>query len=336
MANSEVVRRVEQAVRAVLPPAADVRVSHDDSAGANVVVNGVPLEVRWVGEGSLRRAREILADAAHQPDIVVARRMSPGAREALARASIGWIDETGAAEVVLESLVISRGGLPDGVTEEKEPRWTRSVLAVAEALLCETIATVAATKAATGLSVGSCTNALRVLTDLGLLSAESERGRASGRRVDDSEQLLDAYAEAAASIEPRASLRVGVTWQDVVAGVANLGRSWDVHGVDWAATGAVAAAELAPYLTSISSARVYVDADAPVGLEGIAAAVGLRPIEGGRLTLLSFPTTTTRRLAAKTDSGLRVAPWPRVYADLRTTGVRGEEAAEHLRETVGR
>jgi asparagine synthase (glutamine-hydrolysing) len=28
--------------------------------------------------------------------------------------------------------------------------------------------------------------------------------------------------------------------------------------------------------------------------------------------------------------GLRVAPWPRVYADLRTLGVRGEEAAERL------
>ncbi|MGD0836257.1 MAG: hypothetical protein ABSB49_06400, partial [Polyangia bacterium] len=26
--------------------------------------------------------------------------------------------------------------------------------------------------------------------------------------------------------------------------------------------------------------------------------------------------------------------WPRVYADLRHTGVRGEEAAEHLREIV--
>lgn len=34
------------------------------------------------------------------------------------------------------------------------------------------------------------------------------------------------------------------------------------------------------------------------------------------------------------QAGLRVAPWPRVYADLRAVGVRGEEAVEHLREMV--
>ena len=62
-----------------------------------------------------------------------------------------------------------------------------------------------------------------------------------------------------------------------------------------------------------------------------AAAVNLRPIEGGRLTLRPFPTVAVRALASKVD-GLRVAPWPRVYVDLRRSGVRGEEAAEHLRE----
>jgi len=32
--------------------------------------------------------------------------------------------------------------------------------------------------------------------------------------------------------------------------------------------------------------------------------------------------------------GLVFAPWPRVYTDLRQTGVRGEEAAEHLKEVM--
>ncbi len=59
----------------------------------------------------------------------------------------------------------------------------------------------------------------------------------------------------------------------------------------------------------------------------------LRPIEGGRLTLRSFPTVAVRELAGEVG-GLRVAPWPHVYVDLRRSGVRGEEAAEHLREVV--
>ena len=59
----------------------------------------------------------------------------------------------------------------------------------------------------------------------------------------------------------------------------------------------------------------------------------LRPIAGGRLTLRPFPTVTVRRLASEIG-GLHVAPWPRVYADLRTFGVRREEAAEHLLEVI--
>lgn len=67
--------------------------------------------------------------------------------------------------------------------------------------------------------------------------------------------------------------------------------------------------------------------------EYAAAKADLSPIHGGRLVLRPFPTATPRRLAA-TLGGLRVAPWPCVYADLRAVGVRGEEAAERLREVV--
>ncbi len=33
--------------------------------------------------------------------------------------------------------------------------------------------------------------------------------------------------------------------------------------------------------------------------------------------------------------GLRVAPWPRLVAELRRSGVRGEEAAEHVEVSRG-
>ena len=90
---------------------------------------------------------------------------------------------------------------------------------------------------------------------------------------------------------------------------------------------------LAPCLATVTTGEVYVDRTTVAGIESAAARVGLRPIHGGRLTLRPFPTVTARRLAA-TRGGLRIALWPRVYADLRAVGVRGEEAAEHLREVV--
>src|SRR5687767_2578067 len=160
----EVDRRLADAIRAVLPPAANAKVPNDLSA--DLVVNGVSLDVRWAGEGWLGQVRPFLRRGRRRPDVVVARRMTPGAREALSKAGIGWVDETGAAEIAIGSIVVSRTGRPERPVQ-KQPGWTPAGLAVAEALLCGTRATVDSVQQATGLSTGSCTNALRVLTDLG-------------------------------------------------------------------------------------------------------------------------------------------------------------------------
>ena len=324
-------RRADDAVRAVLPRAAKVRVG-DVDAGVNIVVNGHPFLIKWIGDGRLADARRVVSTRRGRPDIAVARRMSPGARETLAGAGIGWVDETGAAEIAAGTIVISRPGRPSKPSGPPE-RWTPSVIAVAEALLCGTKATVAATEEATGLSNGSCTTALRVLTEFGLLEADAGRGRHSARRVADQDRLLDAYASAVEALPPSISLQIGVTWRDTIDGVMQSGAKWDKAKVAWATSGAVAATVVAPLLTTVNAADVYVDAETILGLEAAAASAGLRPIEGGRLTLRPFPSVTARRLATKVD-GLMVAPWPRVFADVRTIGVRGEEAAEHLREVM--
>lgn len=328
----DVTDRAVKAVLAVLPRSAKARVPKSQrDTGPDLIVGGQKLEIKWIGEGNLGDARRILANR-RRPDIVVARRLSPGAREALSEAGVGWVDETGAAEIAVGSIIVSRTGRPPKPAEQPR-RWTAAILAVAEALLCETKPTVAATAAATGLSAGSCTQALRFLTDLGLLEAPARRGRFSGRQVTDPDQFLEAYALAVERAPTSLSLQVGVTWRDPVVGSAETGREWNKAKLGWAATGAVAASVIAPYLTAVTTAEVYVDADNMALLEAAAAAVSLRPIEGGRLTLRPFPTVGVRELASTVD-GLRVAPWPRVYIDLRRSGVRGEEAAEHLREVI--
>jgi hypothetical protein len=313
----------------VLPRAAELRAG---AAAGQVVVSGVALEISWVGEGWLRDVRGVLARQ-RRPDVVAARRISPGAAAVLRDAGIGFVDETGAAEIAVGGIVVSRTGreLPG---PRPAARWTPAVLGVAEAILCGTRPTVAAVQEATGLSTGSCAQALRLLTDRGLLEAAARRGRGSGRSIADVDRLVDAYATAAATAaDDGASLKVGVSWRDPVAGVADLGHRWSAAGVDWAVTGLVAAAVLAPHLTSYAGAQVYIDTSSVAGLEAAAHQLELRPIEGGRLTLSQFPTPATARLVT-TVEGLRVAPWPRVYADLRPLGVRGEEAAEHLSEVM--
>lgn len=326
--------RVEQAIRAVLPAGTPVGLAVVDDELISVDVDGGSFTARWIGEGWLRDVRAALADAGRKPEVLVARRMSPGARSAADDAHVGWIDESGAAEIVLPGLVISRSGRRDPKVG-RPARWTPSVIGTAEALILGARPTVAEVAQRTGLSTGSATNALAALTTLGFLQSDAARGRSSAREIPDRGRLLDAYAEAAVSRTPSLSLRVGASGRDLIDELASLGQGWDAQGVAWAATGPAAASVLGPYLSEVTGLDVFVDAPTPATLDALAARSGLRPITGGRVLLRPFPTPVTRRLCG-TESGLRVAPWPRVYADLRVTGVRGEEVAEHLREIVER
>jgi hypothetical protein len=319
--------RAYQALVHVLPPS--VIVQQD---GERVVVNGVRLRLSWIGEGWLADARRMLGREVEEAQVAVARRMSPGAREALRAASVGWVDETGAVEITTDGIVVSKSGRPQDRTQRIRD-WTPSVLAVAEALLCGTNATVASTSEVTGLSSGSCTNALRFLEERGLLASDASRGRYSARRIADGDRFLESYAAAATEVETPPEVRVGLVWREPRSAVAKIGRKWDSMDVSWACTGAIATSVLAPHLTTFGSADVYVDVDTVAGLESTAVRIGLEPTEGGRLKLRPFPTVTARRLATE-EQGLRLAPWPRVYSDVRLVGVRGEEAAEHLRAVV--
>ncbi len=324
--------RGERTVRALLPPTAKVKVS-----GANrrhdFVVNGYPIEVKWIGPGHLGDARSALEKRPKRNVIFVARQMSPGARAALSEAGVSWADETGAAEIAVGAILVSRSGSPEKKTHDIK-HWTPAVIAVAEALLCGTKGTQAATQAATGLSAGSCANALRFLTDEDLLTSTAKRGPASARRISDSRRLLDAYAAEVNKRPIATKLQIGVTWQDTLEGIATLANRFEAKGVDWALTGGAAAALIAPFLSAVSQAAIYVDAESLAELQALAKSVSLRPIEGGRLTLMPFPSRAVQRLTRTEDSSIRVAPWPRVYADLLKEGVRGEEAAEHLYEIV--
>lgn len=319
-------------LRNVLPASVDVEIGDRQGRDVEVVIAGSTLRVRRLDRGWPRQVREALR-LVPRPDVLVAPTMSPGARAVAAEAGVGWADEMGAAEIVVGPIVVSRSGVP--AREAPGPsRWTAGVQAVVEALLIGTRATVSAVVDRTGLSAGTATKALKLLTSEGWLAADAERGRGSARRVVDADRLLDAYAEHVAAQRPGVQVQVGVVWRDPVTDAVRLGEAWTAEGTSWATTSALAAAVLAPAQTQVSPWEIYVAGTTAADLVAAARTVGLAPLEGGRLRLRPFPSPGTAALSTQVDGGLICVPWPRAYADLRTMGVRGEDVAETLRQEM--
>lgn len=318
--------------------------SYDDAAGLRSVsayttptVSGP--NFRWLPTGWPQQVAEALDDEP-RPEILVAPRMSPGARKMAHDAGVGWADESGAAEIYYHDpksrtlIAIQVPGTPS-LPLDTRLGWRPTSLAVCEALLAGAAApTVNSVVETTGISMGSAAEALKFLAKDGHLTSSAARGPGSAREIVDHDALLVAYAAAAERLRSPVSLRVGTLWRHPVADAIDFGKIMDSHSISWAATGALSASVLAPAQTEVSPMEIYVSGRTPSDLARAALAAGLRAIDGGRLLLRPFPTPAGDRLTNVDAHGFRSMLWPRAYADLRTAGVRGEEAAEHLREVM--
>jgi hypothetical protein len=315
-----------------MPPGYPIEVTGHLDRDICVSAAGRKLRLRWLPVGWPRQVREAL-DTRPRPDVIAAPRLSPGSRELARQEGVGWVDESGAAEITAGPLGISRSGSPP-VPLDAKLGWRPAALAVCEVLLTGCPATVSAVEHRTGLALSTAAESLKFLERDGFLSSETARGRHSGRHLTDPQALLDAYAAAAERLRPPTSLRVGVLWRDPVRDVIKAGQAWQAAGIRWAITSALSAAVLAPVLTQPVPMEVYATGRTPGDLRRVATAADLREIDGGRLLLRPFPTPANGAVTSQIKPGLISVLWPRAYADLRTAGVRGEDAAEHLREEM--
>lgn len=312
----------------------------------------------WIGEGFPRDVVDALnrrdwgSLAENQTLVLVARRMSIGARQRLRDQNISWADETGRAHVVARpNLYILRDASPGRGTGERardDLRWSESTGAVAETLLnglghtgsgspfspsvVEPPKLPNSTELAenAGWSNAQVGKVLQQFDAVGWTAKTgAERGTTARRILVDAGGMLSGWA-AWHRTRRLPSTGAHALVRDPRELLESLAAA---HRGPWAVTGWVALEELAPYATSTLSVSCYLDAsDYDEQLFDLMGELHLRPVtEGARITFLRAESHVIRQ-STPSGKGYLVASAVRVYGDLLRQGVRGEAAADHLRE----
>lgn len=115
--------RAVSALEGVLHTALRARSAEGPNRDLIVTLDNKDLRVRWLTVGWPQQVEAALHDKP-RPDVIAAPRMSPGARAVAMKAGIGWVDESGAADIVIRDS----SGTTIIIDTKGKPRcpWTRA------------------------------------------------------------------------------------------------------------------------------------------------------------------------------------------------------------------
>jgi hypothetical protein len=301
------------------------------------------LELRWVGRGWPADLNPLLTGIPSpwpRQLVLVAQRLSPGALEELAERDANWVDETGAARIETTSgLLVVRDA-----SEDARPgsaggfRWASSSEEISELLLAclrEGAFSAGQLGERSGWSHAQVTKVLRQFNARGWVEkVGGSRGVGSGWRVADPAALLDAWTLQLVDHQPERVLAHRVLRDPLQFARSDLARALN-QGMTWALTGWAGLEVAAPFVTTVPVLHVAVEAKALVDgrLREAMRVAKLREVtEGARVEFRALSPFVLS--LAMSQRGLRVVSAPRLYADLRALGGRGEEAASHVREEL--
>ncbi len=258
-----------------------------------------------------------------------------------------WVDEGGARIVTVQGLAV----VVDRPTETSRPReefaWTEARAAVAEILLDRAsrgaimpdggeLPTVTSLADDLRLSPASVSRALRGFDGEGwTVKSGPERGSSSVRSFTDPSSMLGAWARWHAS--GRRSMVLAHRFiPDGDEFLRTLTTAWGDRW--WALTGLRALDRRAPLMTNPTTIDLYVgrtEFNRPSLMHEMLAAADLREVDSGARVRILEADAFLERLTPKADAVREVSD-VRLFGDLLSDGVRGEDAAEHLRrERIG-
>ena len=284
-------------------------------------------------------AWQIVQQSRAAPDgnlLLVAGATTAEAREILERHGVAVVDGLGNAHVELPGLLLhtegQRGRRSDAPRPQTHARLAGKGGVAAQALLLqpERDWKVQDLAGEAGVSVGLAHRVLARLEREGLVTAEGA-GPRRVRRVADPTALLDLWAEENTDRSVRRVRAYRLAREPRVLADA-MSAGLDAAGIDHAVTGAAAAARIAPFITAVPVAEVWVDSVA--ALEEAAAATGAELAETGHnRAFLQANGDEPLAFRREVDGIWAVNPF-RLFYDLRNDPRRGHEQAETLRREV--
>jgi hypothetical protein len=325
-------------------PVESVAEGRDGRWAVIVSVGGVDhrLELVWAGEGWPADVEEVLAGVPvpwPRQLLVVGRRFSPGALDLLREHDANWVDETGRAciEGPAGLLVIRDAERKLDEVGEVRFRWSSSSVDIAELLLTQPGETINAVEIAErlGWSHAQMTSVLRRFDKEGwTVKVGAGRGPSGVRRLAAAASLLDAWAAHVGGSERERVLTHRVL-RDPMSFLREQLAPVLTASMTWAASGWAGLEVAAPFVSAVPVLQIYVPAEASADgrLRTAMQEAGLREVEEG--ARIEFWTASATALSlVSTTAGVPVVSAPRLYADLRALGGRGEEAAQHVREEL--
>lgn len=268
------------------------------------------------------------------PLLLIAGETTAEARRILGDHGVALVDGLGNAHIELPGLLFhleGKGRPEQGGAKTPPTRLRGKAGLAAQALLLdpERAWQVRDLANTAQISAGLAHRVVARLEKEGILAAEGA-GPNRVRNLTNPTALLDLWAEENVD-RPRRTLgyMLAPSAQQLIKEV---GRNLETGGVDYALTGAAAASLVAPFVTAIPVAEVWVSGVAAP--EQLYDAARADPVtEGQNVVFLQAKGDTPLAFREKTDA-LWVANRFRLYDDLLRDPRRGREQAEHLRREV--
>jgi hypothetical protein len=262
--------------------------------------------------------------------LVIAHETTAEARAILADHGVALIDGLGNVRIALPGLLFHREGT-GRASPARPARLTGRAGLVAQALLLDPERAWKVQDAAkeADVSAGLAHRVLARLVDEGVVTPEG-KGKHRVRRVTQPGALLDLWTEETTERPVRTPAHLLARTPKHL--VEQVGANLERNEIDHALTGAAAANIVAPFITAVPVAEVWVAAAAAP--DDLCKAAGAdRVADGHNIVFLQAKNDAPLAFRERVKT-LWLANRFRIYADLRRDPRRGREQAANLRREV--